>query len=873
MCGHTHTYSTHSTGSTAVHLLSFLYGSLSGPNYNYNTECVFVGPVVFIFRGCVCILICKTMSSGNQFQPTRVVVLAELPTREKEKYYQMLLSNKARYHRDEKGRYVASIRLLAPGVKKEVEVKKITGVNKGDSVPLEDRLGRLQNEFVTVKIAGVEEFDYSIYNRFSLLIAMNGDVVKPKPQSLFWLMKKIESLYDSRFIHEKMDVERDDISLGENASISSIFPVFIVKRFSTEKGLIKTIVDQNCWDLLYNVHVYRHDYLEVEIFARFLQEFYDNDDLLFYLYVRSVISKVLNVSFKSRWGKADGPARQPKGLWMSYRECVQVARIVFGIQNETMWRRFLEIINPQMVGQKTELADSRRIDITQFLHLAVVGYHQTVPAGSHNPTDNNPTGSQLIRNSGPTSYPGMMDPSDAGTGEDDYGRSEQAHAYAWNDNVNGNHNNMQFDQRDAALYGGSGRLGSTNHMDSRDGLLESKEAPRDGDDGDYNYGDNSNLGLEGDDYGSSLDAYLAALSADETGQPMPVEMLSGAQRRLDVPVPPPLPNQQHVQYAAEEDPDYSEVDEYGDPLPNTGNMNDNSLSPGAAMAVAAAMKAANVAGDQVRRNSHNQGQGVGIQGLGRDQQAFYSVTAPLLPAQPRLEQPNTRPGPPKQTLPHDNTYLNEHGQWQEYDTEHPSSGADSKKPAVSLSDIAAPGYTPATSAPASRNSSINDPVNQQSVRFQASSSNQRPEADDSYDAANRNARLQSFDEFGVETKVEVADEDVSSPRASTAHANPNSRSGLLQSYQSGYGFNDDELQALKAQQAKDEEAEELRHAAAAASSSRDEAEDLDQFASLQLEREREFLSFVCSPLADLPEQIAEGMVDELATTLRTKVRD
>jgi len=30
-----------------------------------------------------------------------------------------------------------------------------------------------------------------------------------------------------------------------------------------------------------------------------------------------------------------------------------------------------------MVGQKTETADSRRIDITQFLHLAVVCYQQT----------------------------------------------------------------------------------------------------------------------------------------------------------------------------------------------------------------------------------------------------------------------------------------------------------------------------------------------------------------------------------------------------------------------------------------------------------------------------------------------------------------
>ncbi len=343
----------------------------------------------------------QTDHAGNQFTPSRIIILSELSTREKEKYYQILLSNKAKFHRDPSGKYVANLRILAPGVKKEVEIKKAmnSGVSGGASVggqslPLEDRLNRLEQAFVTVNIVGVEPFDYSPYNRFSLLIATNRETVRPRPQSLPWLMKRIESLYDARFTHEKMDVERDDgISTNEpNSNLASVFPLFVVKRLSTEKGLIKTIVDQNCWDLLYNTHVYRQDYLEVEMFARFLQEFYDNDDLLFYLYVRSVIAKVLNISFRSRWGKSDtsssssananashASSRQPKGLWMSHRECVQVARIVFGVNNEVMWRRFLSIIAPQMVGQRSESSDSRRIDLTQFLHLAVVGYHQTQP--------------------------------------------------------------------------------------------------------------------------------------------------------------------------------------------------------------------------------------------------------------------------------------------------------------------------------------------------------------------------------------------------------------------------------------------------------------------------------------------------------------
>ena len=117
----------------------------------------------------------------------------------------------------------------------------------------------------------------------------------------------------------------------------------------------------------------------LQIFGRFLQEFYDHDDLVFFLYVRSVIAKVLHISFKSRWHKKfDGVTGSPKALWISYREAAHVARIVFGSDNEGLYRDFMRLITPQMVGEKTPNGgDTRKIDITEYLHLAVVGYHQS----------------------------------------------------------------------------------------------------------------------------------------------------------------------------------------------------------------------------------------------------------------------------------------------------------------------------------------------------------------------------------------------------------------------------------------------------------------------------------------------------------------
>ena len=249
-----------------------------------------------------------------------------------------------------------------------------------NTLPFEERLKRLdQAGTLEVKIEGVAPFDYNAFPKFSSLIAISGDAVKPRMRALNWLMRLVEDAYDARFAHEKMDVERDDDAEAEQLEAEqhlSSFPVFLVRQLSTLVGL-KNLVDQTCWDLLFNAQRYRSDFLEVEVFMRFLQEFYDQDDLLFFLYVRAVVARTLHISFKRRWAKSEGAGRPPKALWMSFREANLVSKAVFGSTDEQMHRSFLNIVNTQVVGQRTETTDSRRIEISQFLHLAVVAYHQT----------------------------------------------------------------------------------------------------------------------------------------------------------------------------------------------------------------------------------------------------------------------------------------------------------------------------------------------------------------------------------------------------------------------------------------------------------------------------------------------------------------
>src|SRR4051794_28390864 len=45
----------------------------------------------------------------GEFYPTKVIVLSELPTREKEKYYQLLAYSNSKFRKDSEGRYVANV--------------------------------------------------------------------------------------------------------------------------------------------------------------------------------------------------------------------------------------------------------------------------------------------------------------------------------------------------------------------------------------------------------------------------------------------------------------------------------------------------------------------------------------------------------------------------------------------------------------------------------------------------------------------------------------------------------------------------------------------------------------------------------------------
>lgn len=111
------------------------------------------------------------------------------------------------------------------------------------------------------------------------------------------------------------------------------------------------------------------------------QEFYDADDLLFFLHVRSVVQKELGINFRSDWSELSRhPERNPRTTFLSHRECQLVSRAVFGSETDPLFKAFMNVVERHVVGQRRGKSDTRRVEVMQFLHLALSEYHAMSPA-------------------------------------------------------------------------------------------------------------------------------------------------------------------------------------------------------------------------------------------------------------------------------------------------------------------------------------------------------------------------------------------------------------------------------------------------------------------------------------------------------------
>eukprot|EP01029_Cantina_marsupialis_P027608 TRINITY_DN773085_c0_g1_i1.p1 TRINITY_DN773085_c0_g1~~TRINITY_DN773085_c0_g1_i1.p1 ORF type:complete len:541 (-),score=172.26 TRINITY_DN773085_c0_g1_i1:310-1896(-) len=304
------------------------------------------------------------------------LVLSTLPENEKDRMFQFMLQNDCSFYKDEScGSWITNVRFIPESMqpKKETERKQFlaSGANKRASRPP----AQMQK---IVAALNKNQFDCGCYPKFSSLISSRNSLT-PKKMNLAAVLKEVNTIYDERYIRDTSDLKDDyeeDSAASPTERLSNIFPVFVMDYYQKRFGL-GSLVDQKCWDLLFNVHSLRKSNLDVEIFARFLEEYYDPDNLLFYLHVRhKVFEEIGNAASLSQSRRIE----RPESTNLTYRQCVNVARSIFASEYSVLLRAFLDLLEQYMEGSKRGRTDSRTIDLPSFLHLALIQYHESRPA-------------------------------------------------------------------------------------------------------------------------------------------------------------------------------------------------------------------------------------------------------------------------------------------------------------------------------------------------------------------------------------------------------------------------------------------------------------------------------------------------------------
>lgn len=123
--------------------------------------------------------------------------------------------------------------------------------------------------------------------------------VRGKKLNLYQLKYNIEEIYSIRFIKDTSSL-RNQLTKNQKSNddidVKDPFPIFIVE-FLTNKFVKKPIIDQHAMDILLSVDFYKNSDKEIEIFSKFLNEEFDTDDLIFFLFVRSCIEKEMKIMF------------------------------------------------------------------------------------------------------------------------------------------------------------------------------------------------------------------------------------------------------------------------------------------------------------------------------------------------------------------------------------------------------------------------------------------------------------------------------------------------------------------------------------------------------------------------------------------------
>jgi len=262
----------------------------------------------------------------------RTVVLADLPQAEKERFVEFLIANRVKFNPDENGElYTTTLRIVPQQTDTSCIVYRAK--NKGYRTPTQNARcpnqprpkahaahsdkepagGALHTDLPTTLRMATEV----LKRRYSSFCALLSPLVKaPKQLKRIPLMRFADDVYTARF-EKDAQIITDKARHSESGGTAlpdkqpQSFPEHVFEFCSKKYGL-KALVASNCWGLVSSVEMSRGQHPGIDLFGKFLDESYDATDLLFFLFMRSNIERVMGSAQSARDDEDSSQASKAK---------------------------------------------------------------------------------------------------------------------------------------------------------------------------------------------------------------------------------------------------------------------------------------------------------------------------------------------------------------------------------------------------------------------------------------------------------------------------------------------------------------------------------------------------------------------------------
>ena len=263
----------------------------------------------------------------------KTINFSELKDEDKQELSKFIKANKMKFQKDEKNKkYITLIHLINPNF--------------------------INNNPNDISINTKRRDEYSIkYNKnypsfFSNLNIIIG--IRAKKMNINDLRLFIEELYSIRYVDDTIKLKNQFLEKKYNPNYQitlkyeESFPLFVYNCI-IQKYNNKTQIVQFSLNLLESVDYFKNDFDDIKFFSYFLDESYNKDDLIFFLFLRNCIEKETNISFIEKVKDDINIQRKfsckknliDTEIFLNKDLCSNIAYCIFGYDEPILYNSFM----------------------------------------------------------------------------------------------------------------------------------------------------------------------------------------------------------------------------------------------------------------------------------------------------------------------------------------------------------------------------------------------------------------------------------------------------------------------------------------------------------------------------------------------------